>query len=216
MTKKRIDFTGIETYQFPSEGRHPAKIVKAEETVTNSGDDAIKVTFEVIAGADKGARISNLFSLTEKALWKLKTMLQAFGMKCDGEIILDLDKLVKKVCFIDVVEDEYDGKKRAKIDAFARYTAPASDNDDDEDDEELEEEEQEEEKPAKKRAGRPRKQKEPEKEVLELDDEDEEEPEPVDDEEDEEEEPEEKPVKKSKKQAAPVDDDDDYDDGEDW
>lgn len=213
MTKKRIDFTGIETYQFPSEGRHPAKIVKAEETVTNSGDDAIKVTFEVIAGADKGARISNLFSLTEKALWKLKTMLQAFGMKCDGEIILDLDKLVKKVCFIDVVDDEYDGKKRSKIDAFARYTAPASDNDDEEDDEE----EQEEEKPAKKRAGRPRKQKEPEKEVLELDDEDEEEPEPVDDEDDEEE-PEEKPVKKSKKQAAPVDDDDndDYDDGEDW
>lgn len=215
MTKKRIDFTGIETYQFPSEGRHPAKIVKAEETTTNSGDDAIKVTFEVIAGADKGARISNLFSLTEKALWKLKTMLQAFGMKCDGEIILDLDKLVKKVCFIDVVDDEYDGKKRAKIDAFARYTAPASDNDDDEDDdEEPEEEEQEEEKPAKKRAGRPRKQKEPEKEVLELDDEDEEEPEQVDDDEDDE--PEEKPVKKSKKQAAPVDDDDDYDDGEDW
>lgn len=214
MTKKRIDFTGIETYQFPSEGRHPAKIVKAEETVTNSGDDAIKVTFEVIAGADKGARISNLFSLTEKALWKLKTMLQSFGMKCDGEIILDLDKLVKKVCFIDVIDDEYDGKKRAKIDAFARYTAPASDNDDEEDDEP--EEEEQEEKPAKKRAGRPRKQRELEKEVLELDDEDEEEPEPVDDEEDDE--VEEKPVKKSKKQAAPVDDDDndDYDDGEDW
>ena len=226
MAKRRVnlDMTGVESYTRCPEGEWLAKVAKIEEgTVQGSGDDCLKARFEVIKGSAKGCNVFETFSLTERALWKLKSFLEAVGMRANGKISLDLDKLEGKVCIIDVIHDEYNGTKRAKI---SSYNKPEEDYEDEEEDED-EDEEEEEEAPPKKSAKAPAKPaKKAKKPVVEEDDEDEDE----DDEDDEEEEEPVKPVKKSTKKAPPAkkapakakkkveedeDDDDDWEDDDD-
>ena len=212
----KLDMTGVESYTRCPEGEWLAKLSSIEEgTVQGSGDDCLKARFEVIKGSAEGCAVFETFSLTEKALWKLKGFLEAIGMKVNGKLSLDLDKLEGKVCIIDVIHDEYNGQKRAKI---ASYLKPEDDEEDEEEDED-EEEEEAPRKPAKKAPAKPAKKSKP----VEDDDDDEDE----DDDEEEEEEP--KPKKTSKKsppaKKAPAktkkkveedeDDDDDWEDDDD-
>lgn len=213
----KLDMTGVESYTRCPEGEWLAKLSSIEEgTVQGSGDDCLKARFEVIKGSAKGCAVFETFSLTEKALWKLKGFLEAIGMKANGKLSLDLDKLEGKVCVIDVIHDEYNGQKRAKI---ASYIKP-EDDEEDEDEDEAEDDEEEEapRKPAKKAPAKSTK-----KRPAEEDEDDD------DDEDDEEEEEDPKPKKTSKKappaKKAPAntkkkveedeDDDDDWEDDDD-
>lgn len=201
----KLNMTGVESYTRCPEGEWLARLSSIEEgTVQGSGDDCLKARFEVIKGSAKGCAVFETFSLTEKALWKLKGFLDAIGVKADGKISLDLDKLEGKVCVIDVIHDEYNGQKRAKI---SSYIKPEDDEDEDEEDEEEEEEAPR--KSAKKAPAKTTK-----KRPADEDDEDE-------DDEEEEEEP--KPKKTSKKappsKKAPAKkkaEEDDEDDDDDW
>lgn len=221
MAKRRVnlDMTGVESYTRCPEGEWLAKVAKIEEgTVQGSGDDCLKARFEVIKGSAKGCNVFETFSLTERALWKLKSFLEAVGMRANGKISLDLDKLEGKVCIIDVIHDEYNGTKRAKISSYN----PAENEDDEDEDVEDDEEEEEDEpprKPAKKAPAKPVKKSKPV--VEEDDDEDEDE----DDDEDEEEEEEPVKAKKPAKKAAPAKKappkakkkvEEDEDDDDDW
>ena len=222
--KLKVDMTGVESYTRCPEGEHLVRVKKMEMgTVQGSGDDALKGVFEVIEGEGKGCQVFETFSLGEKALWKLKQFLTAIGVKADGKLSLDLDKLEGKICVIDVIHEEYNGQKRAKI---SNYSKPSEESDEDEDeDEEDEDEEEEAPKPkkssSKKSAPAKKSKKQPEPE----DDDDDE-----DDEDEEEEEPPKKSAKKSSKKAAPAksskkskkpepeedeDDDDDWDEDDD-
>lgn len=213
----KLDMTGVESYTRCPEGEWLAKLSSIEEgTIQGSGDDCLKARFEVIKGSAKGCAVFETFSLTEKALWKLKGFLEAIGMKANGKLSLDLDKLEGKVCVIDVIHDEYNGQKRAKI---ASYIKP-EDDEEDEDEDEAEDDEEEEapRKPAKKAPAKSTK-----KRPAEEDEDDD------DDEDDEEEEEDPKPKKTSKKappaKKAPAktkkkveedeDDDDDWEDDDD-
>ncbi len=214
--KMKLDMTGVESYTRCPEGEWLAKLTKIEEgTVQGSGDDCLKARFEVIKGSAKGSTVFETFSLTEKALWKLKSFLEAIGMKANGRISLDLDKLEGKICVIDVIHDEYNGTKRAKISAYVKPDLDEDEEDDDEDEDDDEEEEAPR-KPAKK----------PVKKAAPVEDDDEDEDE--DDDEEEDEPPKaKKPVKKSApaKKAPPAktkkkveedeDDDDDWEDDDD-
>ena len=221
--KLKLNMDGVESYTRCPEGEWLAKLTKIEMgEVQGSGDDCLKARFEVIKGSAKGNTVFETFALSEKALWKLKSFLEAIGVKSTGKFTLDLDKLEGKICIIDVIHDEYNGTKRAKISA---YIKPGDDSDDDDDEDEVddEDEDDDEEEPPKKSSKKPapakksKKQPEPE----EDDDEDE----------DEDEEEEEKPAPKSKKSSKkapaksskkapakkkpePEDDDDDDDDWE--
>lgn len=192
--KVKVNMTGVESYTRCPEGEWLARLKKIEiGEVQGSGDDALKAQFEVIKGSAKGNTVFETFSLSERALWKLKSFLDAIGMKSDGKLNLDLDKLEGKICIIDVNHEDYNGSKRAKISA---YIKPSDDPDEDEDDDEedIEDEEEEDEKPVKKSKKAPAKssKKKPDPD----DDEDEEE-----DDEDEEDEDEDEPPRKSKKPA---------------
>lgn len=227
--KRKFDMSKVESFKRCAEGIHTAKIVEVQENTTQAGDDMLTMAFEVIRGDSKDARVYDNFVLTDKALWKLKQLLQALGVKCDGKIVLDLDRLVGKVCDITVYHEEYNGKLKARIDEYTAIKRESSDDeddyDDDEDDEAEAEDNEPEEKPApkkapaKKAAAKGKKKPEPEPEADDDDDWDD----------DEDEEPEEKPKKKAakpepKKKAPakkkadpePEDDDDWDDDDEDW
>lgn len=187
--KFKVDMTGVESYTRCPEGEFTAKCKKIDMgTVQGSGDDCLKAQFEVLSGEGKGCTVYETFSLGEKALWKLKSFLEAIGVKANGKISLDLDKLEGKICTIEVIHDEYNGNKRAKISSYSKYVP--EDTDDYDDDIDDDEEEEEEVKPSKKPATKARKA--PAKKPTPVEDDDEDE-----DEEDDEEEPP-KPSKKSK------------------
>lgn len=156
--KKKLDFSGIEAYVKCAEGQHVVKLIEIEETESQAGNDMLNATFQVVKGTSTGAKLYDNFVLTEKALWKLQSFLVAVGMKADGKVVLDLDKLIGKTCIVEVAHEEYDGKTRARIQEFIKLSAKA-DDDDEVEDEDLEDEdiEEEEEKPAtkKKSASKP-------------------------------------------------------------
>ena len=227
---KKLDFTGVESFARCSEGVHTAKLIGIEEAVTQAGDDMLKATFEVISGQDKGCRVFDNFTLSDKALWKLKQFLVAAGVKADGKVAVDLDKLIGKVCDITVVHDDYNGVTRAKISDYQKLIKPAkaADMEDYDEIEEDDEEEVEEVKPAKKAKPAPApapakaaKSKPAPEPVEETEDEDWDE-----DDEEEEEAPPAKPVKaakaakpepkaKAKPKAKPAEDEDE-DEEDDW
>lgn len=203
--KVKLDMTGVESYTRCPEGEHLARVKKAEMgTVQGSGDDCIKAVFEVIKGDGKGCNVFETFSLSEKALWKLKSFLSAIGLKCDGKFQLDLDKVEGKICVIDVIHEEYNGQKRAKIDAYIKQSSDDEDEDEDEVEDDEDDEDEEEEAPkSKKSSGKksaPAKGKKSKKPADEDEDDDEDEEE----DEDGEEEPPKKSSKKSSKKAAPA------------
>lgn len=212
----KLDMTGVESYTRCPEGEWLAKLSSIEEgTVQGSGDDCLKARFEVIKGSAAGCAVFETFSLTEKALWKLKAFLEAIGMKANGKLSLDLDKLEGKVCIIDVIHDEYNGQKRAKI---ASYLKP-EDYEEDEEEDEDEEEEEAPRKPAKKAPAKPAKKSKP------IEDDDDDEDEDEDDEEEEEPKPKRAPKKSTPAKKSPAktkkkveedeDDDDDWEDDDD-
>lgn len=220
--KYKVDFTGVESYRRCPEGEHLAKLKKMElGTVQGSGDDCFKAVFEVIKGDGEGCQVFETFSLNDKALWKLKSFLEAVGVKANGKTELDLNKLEGKICIIDVIRDEYNGQKRAKI---ASYIKAPDDSEDDEDDDEEEEEEKPMKKTAKKAPAKASSSKSKRPPEDDEDDEDEDEDEKEDDDEDEDE----PPVKKSKKpepksskkatnkKSAKSKKDEDEDDEDDW
>lgn len=158
MAKKRkhnIDFTGVEAFNKPAEGSHKVKISKAEEVVSQGGNDMFKVTFEVISGESKGCKCIENYPLIETALWKLKSLLQAVGMKAEGRVQIDLDKLEGKTLEIQVQYEEYNGQDRARVTETRKASKKSVEpEEDDEDEDEIpednEEDEEEEEEPVKK------------------------------------------------------------------
>ncbi len=201
--KMKLDFTGVETFNMPAEGVHKVKIEKIEETVSQGGNDMFKVTFVVIAGASKGCKVIENYPLIDTALWKLKGLLEAIGMKADGRVQIDLDKMEGKTLELTVKYEEYEGKDRARV-AETRKIGAAITGDEDDIDEEDE---------------------------LDEDDEDELEDEEDDEEDEEEEEPPKKSKKskksstksnkskkstKSKKKVEPEPEEEDDDEDDDW
>lgn len=221
--RMKVDMTGVESYSRCPEGQFPAKLVKLEEcSIQGSGDDGLKAKFEVTSGSGKGSNVFETFSLAEKALWKLKMMLEAMGMKAVGKMTLDLDKLEGKSVGIEVVHDEYNGRKQAKIAQYLRLSE-LEDTEADEDDEDDDDEDEEPVKKPAKKAPTKKSKKQPEPE-----DDDEDEDEDDDDEDEEEEKPapkksskkapakaSKKTSKKSKKDEDEDDDEDDWEDDED-
>lgn len=197
--KIKVDMTGVEAYGKVGEGIHPAKIVEVEQTTSQAGDDMLATAFEVTGGPDKGGRVYDNFVLTQKALWKLKVLLKAIGMKCDGKLVVDLDRMIGKTCDIEVFHDEYNGQKRAKISDYYKFGTHSNAGADEAIDEDEVDEIEEEEAPAPakkstrgtKKKPAPKPEPEPEEDADEWED-------------DEEEELEEEPAPAPKKRRAPA------------
>lgn len=228
--KMKVDFTGVESYQRVSEGIHRAKISEIQEKTSQGGDPMLQIAFEVVKGDDKGNKVFDSLVLTDKVLWKFKSLLQVLNMKCEGKVAVDLDNMIGKVLDINVIHEEYNGVTRAKISEYTKANDSKSsvDDDDDEDEDDFDEENEDEEEEAPKSKKKSstvkktpaKKKSQPEPEEDEEDDWDEDE-----DEEEEEEKPATKKKAAAKKPAAKkpaakkklaAEEDDDDDDDDDW
>jgi hypothetical protein len=177
--RMKLDFSNVEAYIKCAEGQHLVKLTEIEEGESQAGNDMLSATFQVVKGGSTGAKLYDNFVLTEKALWKLQSFLVAIGMKADGKVVLDLDKLIGKTCIVEVIHEEYDGKTRARIQEFKKLSAKKEDLDEDDDieDEDIEDDIEEEEEPPKKKSKSAGKKSKPEskkssKKAVEEDDED--------------------------------------------
>ena len=126
MAVLKVDFSGVESYLKCAEGEHIAVLKETEVKTSEAGNDMISCTFEVVAGSSAGARVFDNFVLTEKALWRLKTYLECIGIKADGKLKLDTDKMKGKKCIIEVAHEEYKGQTRARISGFKKLSEPKS------------------------------------------------------------------------------------------
>lgn len=152
--KKIFDFTGVETFQRAPEGVHTAKVAKIDEVTFQGGNVGFKITFEVISGIGKGTRVIESYPFVDAAMWKLKAFFEACGIRANGRIAIDTNKLIGKAVEITVKHEEYNGQLRARIQEVNRLVSEDIDDEIDEDidemeDEEIEAEEKEEEKPKK-------------------------------------------------------------------
>lgn len=170
--KMKLDFSGVEAYVKCAEGQHVVKLTEIEEGTSQAGNDMLSATFKVVKGQSTGAVLYDNFVLTEKALWKLQSFLMAVGMKADGKITLDLDKLIGKTCIVEVEHEEYEGKTRARIQEFKKLTAKAEELDEDEEDEDEDEEDEEPAPRKSKKSPKPAKKSPKKKAPVEDDDED--------------------------------------------
>lgn len=182
--KKKLDFTGVETFQSLPEGTHVVKIKGVIDKTFQSGSEGFSVCFESVAGATKGYQAFDNFPIIDAALWKIKTLLEAVGVKAEGKIMLDTDKLVGKHLEIDTEMEEYNGKDRAVVKAMRKIIRSDEEEDqenadsleelledstftddlDEKQEEEPEEKEEKKEKPKKEKKGSKKAAKKEEKE----------------------------------------------------
>ena len=188
--KVKVDLTGVESFVKCEEGQHIAVVKDFTEEVSQGGAEMLVGKFEVTNGNSTGAVVYNNFVLGEKSLWRLKGFLEVMGMKADGKIVIDLDKIVGKKLIIEVGHEEYNGATKARINDFKKLVAQKAPVDD-EDEEEIEDDEEEEETPPPVK-----KKKKPTPPPVEEEEDDEEE--------EDEEEDEAPPVKKKKAAPAPA------------
>lgn len=145
MAVLKVDFTGVESFIKCEEGEHIAVLKKTEVKTSEAGNDMIACVFEVVSGSSAGANVFDNFVLTEKALWRLKSYLEVIGIKADGKLKLDTDKMKGKKCIIEVSHEEYKGQVRARIQGFKKLNAapkavePDANADSDEEDDEWDE-----------------------------------------------------------------------------
>jgi hypothetical protein len=108
-------------------GEYKARIVSAEESVTNKGDEKIELKLQIIMtdGSDGPFVWENLI-FTEKASWKIQECLAAIGKTFDeGEEVevaaSDFDGEELRVL---LEKGEYNGKEKMQV---KRYIAKATD-----------------------------------------------------------------------------------------
>ena len=104
-TMMDLDFTGVESYANIPVGVHTVTVKEAVFTkAKNTGSDQLEVNFEDAHGATKKA----WYSLVPQALWKVKNLLEALGISCEGKIRLNTRTIVGKHCQIQVEVDQND------------------------------------------------------------------------------------------------------------
>lgn len=115
--KTMIDFTGVEARKMIPEGDHELKVVEA---TLEDGEEHpyIAWVMEVQKGPAKGGKLYDNTSLSPKALWRLRTLLEAMGIDVpEGKMAVDLKEWVDEGgTFIGTVEHErYEGKNKPRL-----------------------------------------------------------------------------------------------------
>jgi len=234
-TKRKMDFTNVKEgsnfrEKHVPEGDYEAKIVDVNDHTSRSGTDGW--VFTVQLKGDERSKYPIYAGADEKQAWKIRKLFVAAGMQVPKKLVLvDPNKLMNKTIGVYMVEDEYEGRMKSKIDDFmpvSEMQAAEADEPDLADQYEDDIDEDEEPAPPVRKTRR-----KPEPEPEEDEDEDEEEPEPTppprrkrraaapvveeEPDEDEEEEPapvttrRRRPTKRAAAKPAPVEEDDDDD-----
>jgi hypothetical protein len=129
------------------EGDYLAKIVSAEKKeAKNSGNTYIRFGFKILEGKYKGKELSGNATLTPKALFWLRNMLEAMGQEVPEKASkIRYKKYIGQKVGITLEDDEYEGKIKSEVSDFLDPDMVGLDEDDDEEeDDDLDEDEDDE------------------------------------------------------------------------
>lgn len=122
-TMMDLDFTGIESYANIPLGDHAVVVKDAVFCkAKNTGSGQLEINFEDANGATK----KMWCSLVPQALWKVKQVLEALGIPCEGKIRLNTKTMIGKHCRISVEIDSNDASRQivARVMKLADVPAP--------------------------------------------------------------------------------------------
>lgn len=115
-----LDFTGVESYSLIPVGTHNVKVIGAEFKKAQTGSDQLELNFEDNNGSTRKA----WFSLLPQALWKVKQVLEAIGISCEGRVKINTKAIIGKTCQI-TVEDDANDLSRQIVTKVSKLSATA-------------------------------------------------------------------------------------------
>lgn len=129
------------------EGDYIAKIVDAKQEESNAGNQMITWKFKIIKGKYKGKVMTGRTTLTPKALFMLRNLLEALGKEVPEKTVkVKYKEYIGETVGITVEDGEYNNKPVSEVnDFFDPDQGPEEDEDDDEDDEDLDDDDDEDE-----------------------------------------------------------------------
>jgi len=137
--KLSINFAGVESGggRAVPDGTYTLEVEKVTEEESSESNPYLKWIYFVTEGDCKGAKVYDNTSLQPQSLWRLKTLLECFGVDVpDSSLSLDLSEMVRLTVQADIVNETYQGKTRPKIGGFsAAGSSPAASTRSEEDDE---------------------------------------------------------------------------------
>lgn len=123
--KRTIDFTGVESGggRLVPEGEVELEVVSVEEKESKDKNPYWAWKWKVFDGEYKGSIVYDNTSLQPQALWRLKGLLEAMGIKVgDGKETLDISSFKKKRVMAEIGHETYQGKDKARIIGFIMPT----------------------------------------------------------------------------------------------
>ena len=114
----KVDFSEVESQDFSlPNGPYILAVTSVEKKRSEaSGNDYLAWEYKVSEGKHKGKKVWDNTSLQPQALWRLRNLLEAMGMEIeDGEMDIDLDELAGELVGVEIENEKYQGKNKARI-----------------------------------------------------------------------------------------------------
>lgn len=112
-----VDFTDVESGGgMPTpDGYYVAEITKAEQEVSQNGNDMITVRWKT----HMGSTVFDRFVLVPQSLWVLRTALESMGYDIpDGQFDFDPADLVGDKCGIEITNEEFEEKDQPRVTGY--------------------------------------------------------------------------------------------------
>ena len=141
----QLDFTGVEGKR----GRRIPEgdyLFKITDWGVNNEKQLLRIKVDILKGPTEG-EFSDILSLKQNSLWKVRAFLEACGLKLKSSLNkMNLEKLMGRTFGATVADDDYGGKTNSRMNDFftkEEYEALSAGGDDAEDEDEDEDEEDE-------------------------------------------------------------------------
>lgn len=99
------------------EGRYPAKLIAVKAGKSKAGNQMYSWTFAIMGDASAGKELTTHTAITPAAMWKLKEILQALGVRPtnDGKYSFAPSEVINREAILVIEMQEYEGKERPSI-----------------------------------------------------------------------------------------------------
>jgi hypothetical protein len=101
-------------------GQHDVKIVDAVHGTNSKGNPNLRVVFET----PDGAQIADWLVHLPQSRWRWRQLWEAAGLEFPNGGEVDERDLIGRCVHIDVIEDTYQGRTRARVGEISEYLGP--------------------------------------------------------------------------------------------
>lgn len=131
-----FDFTGVEAGgRMVPDGTYSVTIDEIGTEEGQSGYDYWAVRFKVTAGQYKGSVLFDNLSHSPAALFKIKRLLEVLGVEAEGMVDIDPDELVGQELDVLVVNENFEGKDRPKVQEYMALSTTSEEEEEEEEEE---------------------------------------------------------------------------------